>query len=230
MKALDLEALRHIFADKRLHIAVGKITKSSVISGRASLRCFVSIWPEEREIVAMMTTPSSGPNSGLFSFPVPGDLVIVVFADGDPDQAFVVSRLTSKEDTIPQTAVDGATVLRALLGKKLWLTSNTRINLSVGDAEPAENLVLGQVFKTMMSFVLGQLADQADKLKQLSDTLSIHTHAGNLGYPTSPPNEAADFITKMNEFDVKKTNFEEQKASPVDDELILSDLAFTEKG
>lgn len=212
----DLEALRSVFKDHSLHIAVGKILRNSMVKDRSSLRCFVSIWPEEREIVATMAWNAVGPNAGLFQFPVPGDLVIVAFADADPDQAFIMSRLSSKEDTIPETAADGSTVIRSLEEKMLWLTSGTKINLSKGDTPPTENLVLGQELKNLLIEILAKLSD-------LSLKTSTHTHIGNLGYPTSAPNEAADFVQL-------KGDFEDLSASPVEDEVILSDLAFTEKG
>jgi hypothetical protein len=57
----------------------------------------------------------------------------------------------------------------------------------------------------------------------LCDTLATHTHVGNFGAPTSAPIEATDFTDH-------KDAFEAVKLSPVDDEAMLSDIAFTEKG
>ena len=68
------------------------------------------------------------------------------------------------------------------------------------DAADTENLILGQVFKTFASSLL--------------DYLIAHTHATAVG-PSGPPNNAADFAVL--------------KVSPITDESILSDVAFTEK-
>jgi hypothetical protein len=215
MQGFDLESLRRVFEDKKLHIVIGRVTQLSIADDRSFLKCMVSVWPEEREIVTRMTWESVGPDAGIFHFPVVGDLVLVAFAEGDDDQAFVVRRLTSKEDTIPERATEGHSVIRSLAGKQAWLTSDTKVLVSRGDTEPTENFVLGQQLKTLLS-------DLLTELKTLCTTLSTHTHIGNLGYPTSAPVQASAISASGTEFD-------NQKASPVNDEEILSDLAFVEK-
>lgn len=213
---MDLEVLREIFKDNRLHISVGKVLKTSLVSDKSALRCNVSIWPEQREIIANCAWDAVGPGSGFYQFPMPNDLVLVAYADGDDDQAFVFKRLSSKEDSIPANAAGGNTVLKSLAQKALWLTGQENLYLSKGDSTPSENLVLGQQLKALLSDILSQLAD-------LSMAISTHNHIGNLGYPTSPPNQAGDFVAFQGEFD-------NLKSSPVEDEAILSDFAFTEKG
>lgn len=201
MNRFDLESFREVFADRRVHIAIGQIKKLMLATDRSVLRVLVSILPEEREIVARMSWAVVGEESGFFQFPRPDDLVIVGMAE-DEEHSFVLLRLTTKEDKIPLRAADGHMVAKALTGKELWLTSDTKINLSKGDDAPTENLVLGQVFKSMMSDLIQLIAD--------------HTHVGNLGYATSPPQTATDFLAI--------------KADPVDNGGVLSDIAFTEKG
>lgn len=228
--AVDLEMFKEVFKDKRSHIAVAKIKQLSVASDRSFLKCLVSIFPDQREVVARMAWAMTAPDSGIVEFPAVNDLVLVAFADGENDYCFVVGRLSSKEDKLPLRAVEGHLVLKSKSGKKIWVTSNSKILLSKGDSEPTENLVLGQQLKTLLSYVLAQLADQADKLKQLSTDISSHQHIGNLGYPVSTPLNAAAFTAAATQFDTKKSNFEAKKSSPVDDQIILSNLAFTEKG
>lgn len=202
MKGFDLESLKQVFADKRVHIAIAQIKKLGLAADRSVLRVQVSVFPEQREIIARMSWSAVGEEAGVFMFPNVGDLVLVCMADGDEEDAFVFSRLTSKIDKIPLHAADGDLVAKALTGKKTWITSDTRINLSAGDTEPTENLVLGQVFKTMQSEFL--------------EAVSLHTHIGNLGYNTAPPDNASVYT--------------DLKADPIDNEGVLSDLAFTEKG
>jgi hypothetical protein len=144
-----------------------------------------------------------------------GDIVLLAFGDGDAEQGYVISRMSNSTDTIPATAHDGSTVVRALEGLNAWLTSDTAIFLSRGDTEPTENIPLGQVLKTLLSQTLAEL-------KSLSDTLASHTHIGNLGYPTAPPVQAAAITAHGTVFNAKKAN-------PVDNEGILSDVSFTEK-
>jgi hypothetical protein len=192
----DLETLRGLFSDKRIHIAVAKITALELASDRSILRVKASIFPEVREIVASMSWDHVGPNAGIFAFPAVNDLVLVGMAEGDEQHAFVIRRLTSKEDKIPVQAADGSTVIRALAGKKAHLISDTAILLGGGSADPTEQAVLGNVLQTMLS--------------SLIDAISTHTHVGNLGYPTGAPVEAASFTAL--------------KDDPVDNNAILSEL------
>jgi hypothetical protein len=196
-----IEQLREMLKDNRVHLAVGQIKKLMLASDRSVLRVMVSILPEQREIVARMAWSTLGASSGMLQLPNVDDLVLVGNADGDEDACFVIAKLSNKEDKIPANAAAGDMVAKANTGTKAWLTSDTKINLSRGDQAPTENLVLGQVFKQLMSDILHQL--------------SIETHIGNLGFSTSPPENAAQYVAK--------------KASPVDDSLVLSDVSFTEK-
>jgi uncharacterized protein involved in type VI secretion and phage assembly len=214
---MDLQSLREIFRDTRSHISLASIVRVEVASDRSYIKCLVSMLPDKREIVAQMSWDYVGPESGIYALPAVGDLVLVAFADGDDELAFVIKRLTTKEDKAPANAVSGDMVLKALAGKKTWISSDERINLSVADAEPTENLVLGQVFKAMMQDILAELST-------LCQTLSQHTHiTGSPGSTTSAPIQAAAFISNKSQFDATK-------ASPVDNEDVLSDLAYTEKG
>ena len=159
------------------------------------------VFPENLEMVCRMTWDAVGPNAGVFQFPSVGDLVLVGFVDGNEDEAYVLKRLTSREDNIPLGVEDGRLTMRSLEGKKIFLSSDTEINLVRGDQPGSEPLVLGGVFREAYSQHL-----QVD---------STHTHIGNLGYATAPPTEAADYVAIQ--------------TSPVDDDAMLSDLARTEK-
>src|SRR5690606_21645799 len=120
MRGFDLEALREIFRDNRIHIAVGVIKKMIYASDKSSLDRMVSIFPEAKEIVAQMSWEAVGPESGCFFPPSVLDMVLVAIVEGDDDQAFIIKRLTSREDKIPINVVNGDVVLKALSGKKLW--------------------------------------------------------------------------------------------------------------
>jgi hypothetical protein len=196
-----LEELREILSDSKVHLAIGKITGLDLASDRSVLRVKVEIFPELREIVARMTWEQVGPESGIFGFPVVGDLVLVGFPEAEPDLAFVLKRLTSKEDKIPLQAVSGDTVVKALAGKKVHL-HGTKVFMYKGDSEPTQPLILGTIFKTAYSSHL--------------EKTSQHTHIGNFGYATTPPDNAADFLALKND--------------PVDNNAMLSDVSFTEKG
>ena len=164
MKVPGLEELREILSDDRLHLAVGTVLSLELASDRAFLKVSVNVLPEETEMVCRMTWDAVGPNAGSFQFPSLNDMVMVGYLDGDEDEAFVLRRLTSKVDKIPIQAIDGHMVHRALGGKKLYLVSDTDIQLARGDADATEQLLLGNVFKTAYSSDL--------------DATSKHKHIG----------------------------------------------------
>lgn len=211
-----LEDIKKILNDNKLHVYIGMIKKLHLASDKSYLKVEVSVLPEERKIISTMTWENVGEESGDFEFPAPGDLVLLVNAEGDDDQSYVIKRLTSRTDKIPAAAASGDKVHRARKGNKYWNVSDTKILLAKGDAEPTENLVLGQIFKKFASDLLAQL-----KLHATTD--STHVHMGNLGFYTAPPKEANDFVARGTQYDTLK-------ASPIDDQKVLSDLSFTEKG
>ena len=90
---------------------------------------------------------------------------------------------------------DGETILYDAYGHLVYLSET---KMQFGSKASSENMILGQVFKTMMDTLLTAIEN--------------HTHVG-IGYP--PSNAAA---------------FAAIKTSPIDDNAILSDIAFTEKG
>jgi hypothetical protein len=200
-KPMGLENLREIFADDRLHLAIGVIKQLSVADDRSYLKAMVNVIPDNINMICTIAWEAVGPNCGIFQFPSVNDLVIVGYLDGKENDAFVVRRCTSSEDKIPVQAVDGHLVLKTLPNKKAFISSPNEINLVRGDAAGNERLVLGDTFKTAYSSHLG--IDAA------------HTHIGNLGYPTLVPIQAAQY--------------QAIKASPVDDALMLSDLSKTVK-
>jgi hypothetical protein len=197
---INLAELREIFDNGKLHLAVGKIEQLEVAADRSVLRCMILVLPDDIRMVASMSWEAVGPSAGIFQFPSVNDLVVVGYLDGHENEAFVLKRLTSKEDNIPIQAIDGHTVVKALDGKKAFLNSNTEINLT-REGPGNERIVLGDTFKAAYSLDLDRTAN--------------HLHIGNLGYYTAVPHNRPDFVAL--------------KASPVDDNLMLSDLSKTEK-
>ncbi len=257
-RGADLETFREIFKDQRPDLALGVITQLGAYSDRSMLRVQVRVFPDEREIVAIMTWQFVGTDSGDFEFPNVGDLVLVCFLDKSPDDAFVIARLTSKEDTMPPMAMEGHRVSKAK--KKLFLNSPEAIHLTrgvAGEEEGIENLVLGQVLKLAMSTELTASASAADELSKLAEqtkeavsklsslvsalstfasALTVEAAAGAALTAQLTPITAAlpgisSAIDSVKSAAVSlKSDFEDIKESPVDDDAMLSDIAFTEKG
>lgn len=201
MRPPGLEELREIFKDDRLHLAVGIVQSLELPADRSELKVTVNVLPEQIPMICRMTWEAVGPNAGIYQFPQQNDLILLGYLEGHEDEAFVLKRLSSKEDKIPLQAVDGATVIRAIAGKKAHLISDTAIFLGRGGSDPGERLVLGEIFKAAYSEHL--------------DIDAKHKHIGNMGFVTTPP--------------VTASEYEALKASPVDDDGMLSDVAKTEK-
>jgi len=151
MAMKGLEDLKAIFEDTRTYFGIGKIVELSPADDNAYLHVVIELYPEEVEVVCRMAWEATGKEAGIFQFPVVDDLVMVCFIDGDEDQAYIIRRLTSKEDKIPAKAMDGHTVIKALSGKEAWITSDEKINLSKEDTSPTEAVVLGNILKTFLT-------------------------------------------------------------------------------
>lgn len=227
---MNIEDLKKYLKSDELHLFLGQIKRLHLASDRSYLKVEVSTWPEERLLIAEMSWDSVGPESGFFAFPSVGDAVLCASAEGDVDQTYVIKRLSSRQDKIPNTALTGDSVLRALSGKKLWNTSDTRINLSKGDTEPTENLVLGQRMKTTYSDHLSKLVDIITQMTTQIDNVIAHLHIGNLGFQTGGVFDPSPMNDVKSELNTLKSAINTLKSDKVDNEFILSNLSFTEKG
>ncbi len=206
---MDLQSLKAIFKDDRTHIDIAKILKLGVADDRSCLRCLVSVGVDELPFVAKMSWDMTG-----FRFPTVGDMVLIAFIEGHEDDCTIVKNFTSESAKIPTQALSGDTVISSVPGKNVWMVSDGKILLAKGEAIPTEPVVLGNQLVALLSAIL-------DKLASLSETLSTHTHTGNLGYPTSPPTEQSQ-IAEVQSF------FNSKKSDPVDNKAILSVTSFTD--
>lgn len=180
---ISLEDLKEVLDPDRMEMRCALVLDLEVAKDRSVLRVDVSILPEQQKITAKMSWDMVGPDSGLFQFPSKNDLVLVAFCEDDENDAYIMKRLTSREDKIPVQAVNGHMVIRSRNGTKTFIGSDQTIHLTNLE-EGTENLVLGQVFKTAYSEHL--------------DIDSTHDHLGNFGYNTSIPNQSADYIAIKN--------------------------------
>lgn len=217
MKKPDIESLKALLHDGRVHIATGKILQLEVAPDRSVWLAKVEVYPDQYEVVAQMTWGQVGPDAGIYGPAIEGDMVLLAF-DQEMDEVYIISRLSSNIDLIPQQAIDGDTIIKAISGKKTHVASDTKVLIGKGVAgsDPTEPLVLGLVMKTLLSYIFQQLIDMNTKI-------AAHYHAGNLGAPTSVPTTASEFTTIG-------SNISGKKADPVDNGNINSNISFTEKG
>jgi hypothetical protein len=150
MSSFDLEGVREIFKDQKMYKGVGLIKALGLALDNSKMRVRVSMFPDSREITAVMAF--SDPND--INMPQPGDMVLVEFIDGDPDDAFVTDRCTSIEEPIPLFARTGHAVKCSWAGKKLYLGSDTKVGIGRPDVEPTSPLVLGDVLSTLLGAII----------------------------------------------------------------------------
>lgn len=218
IQGFNLEELRNIFRDNRSWIELAKVIKIEPADDRSLVRVLVEQFPEGDQIVCRMSWPSVGPDAGFYQLPSIGDMVLVALEDGDRDNAYVIKSLSSKEDTIPQQAIDGDTIVKALAGKNTHISSDTGLFLGKGDPDtpPDEPIVLGNALKTALETYI------SDRIIEILDEfLANPVGMGNLG------NAVPLFPALSTKLTTIKAGIETDKAN-FDD--FLSDLAFSEKG
>jgi hypothetical protein len=216
----DLESLKQILQDQRVHLEVAEVLDIGYSTDRSVLRVKCLVLPEKYEVIAKLTFDSVGSGGGMFGPINVKDYVLIGFAGGSEDSAFIIKRLISKDDPYPEQLEQGHSVVKALPSKKMYMGSDTKTFIGKAlNVDLTENLVLGQQLKTLLVALLSEL-------KSLSDNIASHTHIGNLGFETSPPQQeiAGGVFSDHGAF------FDDKKSSPVEDEVILSDIVFTEKG
>lgn len=218
-RGVDIEMLRELFGDKRVHITKAIVDKVEVLLDNSKVRCQVRVMPEEYEVIAEVSWGIVGPEAGDFQIPQVNDLVLMAY-DTIDGEAYIIGRLTNTEDKLPQQAKLGHRVVKSLDGKKLYLLSGEAILLgSGGVTDPDEPLVLGNV----MAEALGALYTRLDTLytKLIAGPIGM----GNLGSPVPTyPALVTDLTAEQLAAGVEKEEF-------VDNALtnILSTIAFTER-
>ncbi len=207
---IELQALRDIFSDTRIHIGLGIVKQVEVLADKSNCKVKVAIIPEMREIIAIYAWDDIGPNAGSGAIPVAKDLVLVANAEGNEDFCYIIKKLSSKEDTIPKQGVDGHWFARAKLGKKAYLLSEEKIIIGKGTtadgADPEEPLVLGEVLKSF----LGDLFDEILNAPQIGQCA--------VGPVMLDPTLRTNLTT------MKQTYITDAATN------ILSQIAFTERG
>jgi len=206
-----LQELREMMIDDSFKISLALIERVHIADDLTHLRAECLTLPDSYHIIAEIGSDSVGGRS--ITLPNKDDLVLIAFTDED-QKAVILKSLYSNSDKIPKQAITGDTVLESLITKKLWLSSKNRINLSESDAEPTENLVFGQIFKSFASDLLTIISTKFDNSSQ-------HTHIGNLGIKTTPTDKAVDDQTS-------KADIDQLKSSPIDNGEILSELSYTD--
>jgi hypothetical protein len=182
------EAIREI--RKIIKEELGKIIKASITANQDQMNVTVQRFATDSNIPGVQKVQPFGLSSRA---PV-GTPTVIVPIDSNPNHLNTMGEL----DPNRPNESDGETILYDAYGHLVYLSET---KMQFGSKASAENMVLGQVFKTFMDNLL--------------TALQAETHIGNLGYPTSTP--------------INDPTYAALQASPIDDETILSLKAFTER-
>lgn len=211
----ELELLRQMMKDQRLHFGVGTIAGIALSGDQSILRVLVTLLPENRQIVAEM----SFADVSVVTFPEIDDLVGVAFADGDQDEAWVLKIFNTSEEPIPQFAQGGDTVVYPRPGKKLYLGSSTKVGIGRPNIDPTEPLVLGSVLQTYLNAIVTRLDAILDAIE---DNPPL----------TTAPGDPVDTTELVAALELVRTGIKTDKITYLDTagSNILSQIAFTERG
>lgn len=153
MNRTDLELFKQMLKDDSIHLTVAQVARVNLAQDKsiAFLECIDVI--NGQELVCMMTWDSIGNGTASGDLPDPKDLYLVGYSNSNYNQAFAIKRMSSKAEKIPKQITDGHHAVMAKTGKQLHLTSDTKINLGLGNpnSAPTEPVVLGNVLKSLMN-------------------------------------------------------------------------------
>lgn len=167
----DLEFLRDIFKDPRLHIGIGTVQQLGLASDGSVLRVMINLLPDNREIVCEMTFADVYD----VTFPEINDLVLVGHVDGDVDEAFVMKVISNKDEPIPALARTGDSVKYSRPGKKLYIGSDTKIGIARPGVDPSEPLVLGNQLVAVLQALAKAFTDNATQIGETNLMTGITT-------------------------------------------------------
>lgn len=212
-----LQLLRELMRERSPLLSMARITEIlPQTEGREVLECEIEMISDGAVLNVTLAWPGTGVDRGIFFPPKVDDWVIVAFVDKQVNFGYIIARLSNTVDKVPAEVFDGHAVLRSNEGKNL-IAKGTKILLGQAEDAPAENFVLGQVFKTYASSLLEILSD-------LLEIMAMETHISSApGGISSPPQQAA-------QYQALKVKIDNLKQTPIDDDKILSDFIFGEKG
>lgn len=215
--SFNFEYFREMLSDQKSYVGIGEIRAIEFNEDNSLLRVKARVVPDQHEVIALVAQAGATAGGGLFMPLSVGDLVVMVFSEGDEDYAMVVGRLTSQDDKMPQAYKENHTVLSAIPDKSLILASNSLIALKklIDGPDLTENAVLGQALKALLAEFIQIVADMAT-------ALAAHIHPTSMG-PSSAPTNASSFSSAA-------SSLATLKSSPVEDDKILSKLVFIDEG
>lgn len=207
-KGPGLDTLIEIFGDKKIHIACAIVTKLSLAEDRSVLRCRVKTLPDEDEMIVRCSWPAVGNGAGIIVFPQVDDLVLIAHVEGDEDAGFIITRLSSNDEPLPEKAIGGHTVIRSVPGLEVRIDSDTKIDLFCDkdiiikslttkiDAF-AEQLIKLQSNVDILFEATENITENSKKHHIKSDRINLANGAGNALEPLILGLVFKDFATQL---------------------------------
>jgi hypothetical protein len=168
----DLELLRQVLADDSVHITIAQVTRVTPSSDNTSVTVEVTSIIDQRELACQLTFDSVGAATASGDLPDPEDLCLVAFAESDHNQAYVLKYIPSIDEPLPPQIAQGHMVHKSKPGKKLYVASDTKVEISRGTAEATEPLVLGNVLLSYLTALEGHVKALIDALNSIPATIS----------------------------------------------------------
>ena len=163
MKA-DLELLRTIFSDGKIHITLAVVTQLEVAPSMAIARVKVKTLPESLEVIAQVSSQAR-----LQDLPQPNDLGILAYSD--TEEAYWITTLSYDGDPISARAAAGDTVMQARQSAYLLAADNVYIGQGANNVDPTEPLALGNVLISCFTDLLADLNSLASALNTFTTAL-----------------------------------------------------------
>lgn len=222
-KGIDLELIRDILRDDFNHLELAVVTKIEPAADGSAVYVTADTLPGGREVIGMLAFPGVGHSSGSGDLVDLKDLVLIAFPGHEDDHACIIARFPSGEELLPKQLLEGHMVQIAKPGKKLYLGSDTRIDLSkaVPGTPATEPVPLGLVLQEFMGKMIDRIEKIVDEITAKPVVLST---APGTPAAISPALAAALAAVKVD------LELDRSKYLTTASTNILSQLTFTERG
>lgn len=193
-----------------------KVLSSEIVDGRIEVTC--QLVPDDREVVALITSGFGGHKGGLYRVPSAGETVVVAMVDGDPTRARVIGFAPTSNDAIPDDIEDGSTYMVAPDDEKLVIRATADVEITSkgasinvtseggGDVNLASESGKVNAGSLSASIALALAPAVKAKLSSMVGTYNGHLHIFPIPLvpiapgPTSPPTQpmapVGDIATK----------------------------------
>jgi len=196
-RLFDQDTDGHRTDPQGLHIAIGTVTSN--IDSLSDGKVLVRVPDLGRELWARLSGPGAGNGAGLFYVPRVDDEVLLAFAAGDNNDAFVIAGLWNDRDRIPVTDLASALTKRLL---RSGVTSGLRHELELDDLDQSVTITTSTGQRIRLEPMSIELTNKAGSVKITLDNAS---QSVSISAPKSITLESAQITLKAATVEVNGT-------------------------